>query len=209
MARNLIVFGSGGHAKVVIEAVRARDPSREIFVVDDNPDAAGRTVLGIPIAGTRDWLSSNQPDASVALGVGNNRTRLEVLEWLPSQGREVETVIHPSAMVGASVEVGVGAFFSAGSIAIAEAKIGRAAIVNTGASVDHDCVLGDAVHIGPGVRLCGNVRVGARSLIGVGSAVRPGITIAADVVVGAGSAVVSDLTEAGIYCGCPARPLDR
>lgn len=207
MARELVVFGCGGHAKVVIEAVLAHDPQRRIHIVDDDPEAVGRTVLGIPVSGGRHWLASNAAGGSVALGIGGNRARLEVLDWLLSQEREIETVIHPSAVVGASVEVGAGTFLSAGAIAIAEARIGRGAIINTGASVDHDCLIGDGAHIGPGVRLCGNVQVGARSLIGVGSAVRPGVTIGADVVVGAGSAVVGDLADGGTYCGCPARPL--
>ena len=207
MAGELVVFGCGGHAKVVIESVLASDPKRVVHVVDDDPETIERSVLGIPVSGRRDWLASNATGASVALGIGGNRARLDVLDWLVSQGREIETVIHPSAIVGATVGVGAGTFFSAGSIAIGDARIGRGAIINTGASVDHDCVIGDGVHIGPGVRLCGNVRVAERSLIGVGSAVRPGISIGADVIVGAGSAVVGDLADGGTYCGCPARPL--
>lgn len=207
MPGELVVFGSGGHAKVVIEAIRARDPQREIHIVDDRPDVIGRSVLGISVAGAREWLAKNVPGAPVALGIGDNRARLEVLDWLVSQRRSLETIVHPSAVVGATVEIGAGSFFSAGAIAIAEAKIGRGAIINTGASVDHDCVIGDGAHIGPGVRLCGNVKIGARTLIGVGSSVRPGIGIGADAVVGAGSAVVSDLADGGTYCGCPARAL--
>ena len=207
MASDLVVLGSGGHAKVIIEAVRARSPDRHIVLLDDNAEATDRTVLGIPVSGPRTWLASNLPGAPVALGIGDNRARLAVLEWLLSQGREVETVIHPSAIVGATVEIGPGAFLAAGSVAIADTRIGRAAIINTAASVDHDCDIGDAVHIGPGVRLCGNVRVGARSLVGVGAAVRPGVTIGADTIIGAGSAVVADLPGGGTYAGCPARPI--
>jgi sugar O-acyltransferase (sialic acid O-acetyltransferase NeuD family) len=207
MGGELVVFGCGGHAKVVIEAVLACDPERVIHIVDDDPDAIGHTVLGVSVSGGRDWLAANAPGASVALGIGGNRARMDVLDWLNSQGREIETVVHPSAIIGATVNVGAGSFLSAGSIAIADARIGRGAIVNTGASVDHDCVIGDGAHIGPGVRLCGNVTVGARTLLGVGSAVRPGINIGADVIVGAGSAVVSDLADGRTYCGCPARPL--
>jgi sugar O-acyltransferase (sialic acid O-acetyltransferase NeuD family) len=209
MAGELVVFGSGGHAKVVIEAVLARTPGRQIVLLDDNPAAAGRTLLGISVSGTRDWLASNLPGTPVALAVGDNRARAALLRWLVDQRREVETVIHPSAVVGATVEIGTGAFVAAGAILIADARVGDAVIINTGATIDHDCEIGEAAHIAPGVRLCGNVRVGAHSLIGVGTAVRPGITIGADVVVGAGSAVVTDLPDAGVYAGCPARPIAR
>nr|WP_277622695.1 NeuD/PglB/VioB family sugar acetyltransferase [Sphingomonas telluris] len=204
----MIIFGSGGHAKVVIEAVRARTPDRPIILIDDDPSAAGRVVLGIPVSGTRDWIASNISGSPVALGIGNNRGRSELLDWLASEGCEVEPVVHPSAIVGSTVSIGAGAFVAAGAVLIADSKIGEAAIVNTAASVDHDCQIGKAAHIAPGVRLCGNVSVGERSLIGVGTAVRPGMSIGADIVVGAGSAVVTDLIEAGTYAGCPARRID-
>jgi len=207
MSGDLIIMGSGGHAKVVLEAVLASSPDRRVTVLDDDPIAAERSLLGVKVSGTRDWLSENAPDAPVALGIGENAARLDLLDWLVAQGRAIETVIHPSAIVGATVEIGDGAFLAAGSIAIADATIGRGAILNTGCSVDHDCVIGDGVHIGPGVRLCGNVRVGPRTLIGVGSAIRPGVTIGSDVVVGAGSAVVADIPDGSVVGGCPARRL--
>ena len=209
MADHLIIFGSGGHAKVVMEAVLARTPDRGITVLDDDPGAAGNSLFGVLVSGGRDWLLSNQLEIPVALGVGNNRGRAALLDYLLAHGRIVETVVHPSAIVGASVQLGEGVFVAAGAIVIADARLGRASIVNTGASVDHDCDIGEATHIGPGARLCGNVCVGARSLIGVGSAVRPGILIGSDVVVGAGSAVVGDLTDGGTFAGCPARPVNK
>lgn len=209
MPRQLIVFGSGGHAKVVIEAVRARSPGRSIILIDDDPLAANRTVLGLAVSGTREWLSSNARGSAVALGVGDNRARAGLLDWLVAQGREIESVVHPSAIVGHTVEIAPGAFLAAGSIVLADSRIGPAAIVNTAASVDHDCLIGAAAHIAPGVRLCGNVHIGERSLVGVGTSVRPGVRISADVVVGAGSAVIGDLHDGGVYAGCPARPLIR
>jgi sugar O-acyltransferase (sialic acid O-acetyltransferase NeuD family) len=208
MSDELIIIGSGGHAKAVLEAIRVREPARRIVLLDDDPDSTNRYVLGVKVTGTRDWLAANAGDSAVALAIGDNAARLTLLDWLVAEGRRVETVVHPSAIVGATVEIGTGAFLAAGSITIADAKIGRGAILNTACSVDHDCIIGDGVHIGPGARLCGNVRVGARSLIGVGSAVRPGVTIGSDVVVGAGSAVVADIPDGAVYAGCPARPLE-
>lgn len=203
----LVVVGSGGHAKVIVEAVRARIPDREIILLDDGPEAQGRTVLGLNVSGNREQLSANFKGAPVALGIGNNHARAEIIAWLSANSHLLETVIHPTAIVGATVAIGQGAFLAAGSIAIADSRIGAGAIINTGASVDHDCEIGEAAHIAPGVRLCGNVRVGDRTLIGVGSSVRPGISIAADVILGAGSVVVRNINAAGTYAGNPARPL--
>jgi UDP-perosamine 4-acetyltransferase len=206
---DLVLIGSGGHAKVVLEAIRARNPDRKVIILDDDPAAAQRTVLGLEVSGTRDWLVANTWRGRVALGIGDNGARGELLHWLAERGFEAETVVHPSAIVGATADIGDGSFLGAGSIVLADATIGAGAIVNTGASVDHDCMVGAAAHLGPGVRLCGNVTVGAHSLVGVGTAVRPGVSIGANAVVGAGSAVVCDLAAGGTYAGCPARPINR
>lgn len=202
---DLVLIGCGGHAKVVLEAIWARTPKRRVIVLDDNPAAGTSRLLGVPVLGTRDWLLGANYSLKVVAAIGDNRARLSLIRWIAGQNFGMETVIHPSAVLGSTVEIGRAAFLSAGSIVIADSKIGRGAIINTGASIDHDCVIGEAAHIGPGVRLCGNVTIGPRSLLGVGVAVRPGISIGADVVVGAGSTVVSDLPDAGVYIGSPAR----
>jgi sugar O-acyltransferase (sialic acid O-acetyltransferase NeuD family) len=191
---------------VVIEAALAREPSREIVILDDSPDASGRSILGIAVTGGREVLQS-LGGSPVMPAIGDNRGRISLIDWLREQGYALATVVHPSALIGASVVLGAGVFVSAGAIVIAQARLGDGAIVNTGASVDHDCVVGQAAHIGPGVHLCGSVHVGPRTLVGVGSCARPGISICDDVVIGAGSVVVADINEAGTYAGNPARRL--
>lgn len=202
----LVVFGAGGHAKVLIEAALTRSPATEVIVIDDAEDARERSVLGIRVLSGRGELARLER-APVALGIGDNRARAELLSWLRRNGHPIAAVIHPRALVAPSVRVGDGVFVSAGAIVIAEASIGDAAIINTGASVDHDCVVGEAAHIAPGAHLCGNVRIGARTLVGVGSSIRPGVSVCDDVVLGAGSVVVRDIVEPGTFVGNPVKRL--
>lgn len=202
----LVVFGSGGHAKVVIEAVLARSSERAIIILDDIRENGGRSIFGISVAGDRSHLDSIR-GTRVVPAIGDNHARAHLLAWLRDQGHALETVVHPSAIVGDSVQLGGGGFISAGAIVIAEARVGAGVIINTGASVDHDCLIGEAAHVGPGVHLCGNVRIGDRTLVGVGCSIRPGVSVCDDVVLGAGSVVVGDIVEAGTFAGNPARRL--
>lgn len=206
MADRLIVFGSGGHAKVIVEAALARTPEREIILVDDADPLTRRPILGIGVHGGRRELASFC-GSPIIPAIGDNEARHRLLIWLLEQGHSLETVIHPAAVVATSAKIGAGTFVSAGAIIIAEAQVGAGAIVNTGASVDHDCTVGRAAHIGPGAHLCGRVRIGNRVLVGVGSSIRPNISVCDDVIIGAGSAVVGDIDEAGTYAGNPARRL--
>ena len=206
MPDSIVIFGSGGHAKVIVDAILARTPQRNIIILDDADACTGRSIFGIPVSGGRAVLGE-LGGTPVAPAVGNNPSRASLIEWLKEAGHPLETVIHPDAILSGSAVVDPGAFVAAGAIIIAEARICSGAIVNTGASVDHDCMIGEAAHVGPGSHLCGNVRIGARTLVGVGSSIRPGISIADDVVVGAGSVVVRDIAEAGTFAGNPARRL--
>jgi sugar O-acyltransferase (sialic acid O-acetyltransferase NeuD family) len=206
MAERLVVFGSGGHAKVVLDAVLAQTPGREVIVLDDQPDAAGKSILKLEVSGSRDLLTE-LGEAPIVPAIGNNLARSELMSWLQQNGHRLEAVIHPATTVAASADIQPGAFLAAGAIVNAEASIGAGAIVNTGATVDHDCIIGESAHIAPVANLCGGVRIGARTLVGVGASISPGVTVCEDAIIGAGAVVVRDITEKGTYVGNPAHRL--
>ena len=207
MDERLILFGAGGHAKVVLEAFLARCPNGEIAVLDDDPARAGASLLGHPVRGPREWLAGNWPGIAVMPAIGDNRRRDELIRDLKRLKRPLRTIIHPAAIVSPSARIGDACFLAAGAIVNAAAGLDDGAILNTGASIDHDCRIGRAAHVAPGARLCGTVRVGARALVGTGAAVIPGRSIGEDAVVGAGSAVVCDIPGGETWAGCPAKPL--
>lgn len=201
-----ILFGAGGHAKVVLEALRASAGGLAVVVLDDAALPADFRLLDLPVAGGRGWLTSERTRGAVVIpAIGSNRPRAAVMTWVRSLGATLGTVRHPSSIVSPSAVVGAGSFLAPGAIVNAQSRLGEGVIVNTGASIDHDCELGDAVHVGPGARLCGGVRIGTGSLVGVGALVIPGITIGEGVTVGAGGVVVRDVANGQTVVGNPAR----
>jgi len=145
----LIVFGAGGHAKVVLEAVTASFPDCAIAILDDAPGASGSQLLGIPVSGGRDWLGDHWPGAPVFPAIGNNAARAELIDWLGRSGRQVAAVVHPRALLSPSASLGPGGFLAPGAIVNAETVLGPGVIVNTGATIDHDCHIGIAAHVAP------------------------------------------------------------
>ena len=109
------------------------------------------------------------------IAIGDNAKRRQVA--LDHEGMRppawYEILIHPSAVVAPSVEVGTGTVIMAGAVIQAGTRIGKHCIINTGATVDHDCVIGDYAHIAPGAHLCGHVEVGEGALVGVGVGIAP------------------------------------
>jgi sugar O-acyltransferase (sialic acid O-acetyltransferase NeuD family) len=209
---SIFIFGSGGHAKVVIDIVERQGLYRVAALFDDDPALKGTTVFGVKVAGGREeLLELRQRDAvcSGIVAIGSNRVRSGIAGWLAENGFSLVAALHPSAQLSRGVQVGSGSVVMAGVAINADAIIGENVIVNTGATIDHDCRVGDGVHIAPGVTLCGTVQVGAGTFVGAGTTVIPNTVIGRDVVVGAGSTVVRDVPDGVQVLGTPAREVKR
>jgi sugar O-acyltransferase (sialic acid O-acetyltransferase NeuD family) len=206
----LIVFGAGGHAKVVIDIIERQGNYDIAGLLDDDIKRRGKVFFGYPVLGTRAELpaliSAQLRHAIVA--IGDNVGRAAVAAHLGQIGWRMASAVHPGAGIGRGVEIGAGSVVMAGCAVNADAHLGAQVIVNTGATVDHDCRIEDAVHIAPGCHLCGGVSVGEGSFVGAGSTVTPGVRIGCWAIVGAGSTVIRDVADDARVSGSPARPLD-
>lgn len=206
MKKDLLVIGGGGHAKVVIDIALRTGVWRIAGVLDDATGASGGAVLGCAVLGGTDRISDYaRTGTAFVVAIGSNAIRERLQTTATAAGLVAATLVHPSAVLAESVQVGNGAVVMAGAVINSDATIGKGVIVNTGAVVDHDCQLGDYCHLAPGATLCGSVSVGPRTLVGVGASVIPGIAIGSDCVVGAGAAVISHVTSCTRVVGVPAR----
>lgn len=185
----MYLYGASGHAKVIIDILKASGESIDGLIDDD---LSLSNLLGIPVLHGETSLSP------VIVSIGDNAARQRVVGKLTGMFGKA---IHPSAIISSMVEIGEGTVVMQGAIIQSGTQVGKHCIVNTGASVDHECMLGDYVHISPHATLCGNVRVGEGSWIGAGATVIPGVNIGSWSVVGAGAVVTRDLPDNVIVVG--------
>ena len=206
----LIVFGAGGHAKVVVDIIEQQGEYEIAGLVDDDPKHRGQQFFGYPVLGTRADLpaliSAHLRHAIVT--IGDNPARAAVAAHLNQLGWHFASAVHPRASIGRGAQIEPGSVVMAGCVVNADAFLGEHVIINTGATVDHDCRIGDGVHVAPGCHLCGGVSVGSGTLLGAGTTVTPGVKIGGRAVVGAGSTVIRDIADGARVSGSPARPLD-
>lgn len=203
MKEKLLIIGASGHGKVVADIALKMNKWKSIAFLDD--DETVKSTMGIEVVGKLIDAFIHIQDCDIFVGVGNNTTREHIQEKLRVEGASIPKLIHPSAIIGERVELGVGTVVMAGVVINSCTEIGNGCIVNTGATVDHDNLIGDYVHISPGAHLAGTVKVGSGSWLGIGSVVSNNVSIGGGCNVGAGAVVIKDITETGTYIGVPAR----
>jgi sugar O-acyltransferase (sialic acid O-acetyltransferase NeuD family) len=203
--RSVWVFGSGGHAKTVIDTLRAMGEWDITGLLDDDRKRWGMEIAGISVRGGISEESITRfgiERAVIAIGSNAARARTanqftHLISWVGA--------VHPSAYLASGVHLGAGVVVFAGTVVQPDTMIGDHAILNTMCGVSHDSVIGDFAHVGPGAHLAGNAKIGEGAFLGVGSCVLPGRTVGAWATIGAGGVVVTDIPERAIAKGVPAR----
>jgi sugar O-acyltransferase (sialic acid O-acetyltransferase NeuD family) len=204
----IVIWGAGGHARVVADILRCQG-GFEIagFLDDSHAERRGQPFCDSVILGGQEQFATlrDRGITAMILAFGDNAARLKLAEIVAAHGFSLATAIHPRATVARGVTVGAGTAIAAGAIVNPAARIGANAIVNTAAGVDHECVIEDGVHISPGARLGGAVTVGRGAWIGMGASVLPKVKIGANAIVGAGAVVLEDVPANVVAYGVPAR----
>lgn len=199
---DIVIVGSGDHARVVHELVEASGRTVAGYVIT-NPAAS--TSVG-PILGTLEshaqWATES---IEFTIAIGDNKERAVAFERCVHLGIRPARLLHPTAIALAGASVEAGAQVCAGAIIGVGARISANAIVNTGATVDHDSTVGMHATVAPGAHLAGRVTVEEGAYIGIGGIVRQGLTIGRWALVAAGAVVIDDVSPQTRVRGVPAR----
>ncbi|WP_028550886.1 acetyltransferase [Paenibacillus sp. UNC451MF] len=204
----LAVIGEGGHSKVIMDLIRFQNDKVKA-VLDDKYTELVCHDDGIyrgPVASVPHLLRQIE-HLKFIVAIGNNKVRKSIVTKLGFTKESYVSLIHPSAVVSPSAQIGQGAVIMAHCTINADAIIGNHTIINTGAIVEHDSRIEDYAHVAPHATLTGAVCVREGTMIGAAAAVIPGKTIGEWAVIGAGSTVISDIPSFSTAVGSPAKVL--
>ena len=207
----IVVVGSSGHAKVVLDILRC-EGKYAIAGLIDSFRPAGEQILGYPVLGREEdlprWIAAKDL-RGIVVAIGDNFVRANVAGRIReiAPGLPFVSAVHPKACVAGDVSLGAGTVIMAGGAINPGARVGRCCIINTNASLDHDSTLDDFASLAPAVAVGGNCQIGAYAAIGIGASLRHGIEVGEHAVIGAGSVVVRPIPPFAVAYGVPAKPI--
>lgn len=207
----IVIFGAGGHAKVVIDIIEKSGEYQIVGLIDQRK-TAGTLLYGYEILGDHSVLAQLKGSLFGGIvAVGDNWTRSRMVSSIYSVDEKFTfvTAIHPSAEIAKGTMIGEGTVVMAGVVVGSDTRIGKHCILNTWASVDHDCSMGDYSSLAPRATTGGNVRVGSFSAISLGANVVHSINIGEHTVIGAGATVLSAIDPYVVAYGVPAKVIKK
>ncbi len=209
MRDRLAIFGNGGYAECVAEAVEAAG----VFEIAGMVSSLGSSVpaAGRPIIPELDFLGDSARPMLGVVAVGDSFTRQQVVETITRKlpGFRFASIVHPRAVVSPSAKLGEGTVVLANAVVGAHVSIGRHSLLFSATVVEHGSTFGEFVSTAPSVAIGGDAGVGDRTFIGIGATICHGVNIGRDVVIGAGAVVITSSGDNVVLAGIPAREIRR
>lgn len=163
---NLILIGAGGYGRTIADLASQTKKFLKIYYLDDNKsddDVVGKT------SDFKDFISEEN---IFYPAIGNNFIRLEWLKKLEDSNANILTLVHPTAYVSPTVNIGLGSIILPHAVVNTDTVIGKACIINCAAVIDHGCVIEDGVHICLGAIVKGENRIASQKKIEAGEIIQ-------------------------------------
>ncbi len=206
--KNIVLFGGGLHANVCIDIFEKEAKYKVVGIIDSIAEI-GSILYGYPVIGRQEEIIELTIKYTIDAGfitIGDNYARCFVRDFIVSLIPEFEFInaIHPSALIGKNVKLGVGIALMAGVIINPDSVIEDFCILNTGAQLEHNSHMGEFSHLSAGSITGGKVRIGKFSAITLGVTIIDRVNIGKNTVVGSGSVVLKDMPDNVLVYGNPA-----
>ena len=205
---DVAIVGAGGFGREALQycldAQAVGWPHRVVGFVDDRIDALSGFDVTVPILGGFADLERMGVRAFI-IALGDPMLRRQVAESVNGVGGVLVSLIHPTAYVAPTAQIGPGGVLCPFTLIAAHSKVGANVAVNVFASVGHDTLVGDHCVLSPYSAVTGAVTLGDESFLGTHSTIVPGTVIGRCSKVSAGSVVTRDAAAGSLLVGNPAK----
>ncbi len=217
MSKKVIILGTGGNCADILEMLDAinEENNKTLYecagFLDDDEKKRGEKFHGSDVlGGLAD--ASDFAGCFFVNGIGSVNNFWKKPSIIAKTGIARErflTLIHPTASVSKSAQIGGGTVVFQNVTITSNVKIGEQVVILPNSIVSHDCIIGDYTCIAGGVCISGGVEIGACCYLGTNAAIRGDLKIGDGSLIGMGSVVLENVAENTVVAGNPARFLRK
>jgi acetyltransferase-like isoleucine patch superfamily enzyme len=164
--RNLVFLGASTafyEVSEIINAINRKSKTYKIIaILDDNVETHGTTLGGVNVEGSLS-ISSKYKDAYFVFGIGSLKTRLirqEILNRTNIEESRFVSIIHPTAVIDPSANIGNGCIIHPGVCIGNDAKIESFSIIAVNTAIGPYAHIGKFAMITSLVAILSNTKIG-------------------------------------------------
>ena len=210
--KKIVIFGSGGHAFVVLSEIIKAKKFKIIGVVDDYFDKKKINLFkyyGVKYLGNLNKFSKSKSKKNIFgfVAVGDNKKREEIVKKVSKIIKNIRwaTIISKDAIISTNVKIGEGTIIVSGSVVNFGTIIKKHCLINTNSSIDHENYFESFSSSGPSVTTGGNVKVFKGSHLGISSTIKQGIIIGKNTIIGGQTFINKNCDSNSMYFGIPGK----
>ena len=166
--KRMLIYGSKSFGTTIRHLAAHCGYEFHGFIDDVDPQADG--VVG-DFEKVRGAFSPDEFVIAVAIGYRHLEQRSALLEAVREASYETPALVHPTAFVDPTAEVGEGSFIMSNCTVDINVALGRGVVLWPGVVVSHDSAISDNVFLSPNATVCGCAAVGRETFIGAAATI--------------------------------------
>lgn len=204
----IYIVGAGTYGEVMHELAELLG-YKIMGYYDESEEKLGKEIMRVKVLGKFSELNQNEINKrQFIVAIGNNSIRQKLMTKINKLGGRTPSLIHPTAVISPSAEIGKGVYIHANTHIWTKVKISDYCIISSNVVIAHHTKLGNACLVSTLAGIGASVNLEERCFVGMGSTIVTGVTkIGSDTTIGAGAVVLESLDSNCVYAGVPAKKL--
>lgn len=208
MDKGVYIIGAGTYGEAMCELADILDYS-VIGFYDEDEKKLGLSIMDYPVLGKFSELNDKEISKNnYIVAIGNNVARFKIMTKINNSGGYTPTLIHPTATISPSAEIGNGVYIQAHAYIWTKVKINDFCIISPNVVVAHHSIIGKACLISTLAGVGASINIEDKVFVGMGCTIVTGMHIVGEnSVIGAGAVVLKDVDKNSVYAGVPAKKI--
>ena len=208
MNKDIYIVGAGTYGEVMCELAEILEYDIKGFYDEDN-SKFGLSIMGYSVLGKFSDLTNEQIlGNSYIVAIGNNAVRSKIMTNINYVGGKTPTLIHPTAVISPSAEIGKGVYIQANACIWTKVKIDNFCIISPNVVVAHHSNIGKACLISTLSAVGASINIEDKVFLGMGCTLVTGMhRVGENSIIGAGAVVLKDVDKNSVCVGVPAKKI--
>ncbi len=209
MTQKLLIIGAGSVGKFIAYNINQfTQPFEIIGFLDDDASKHDTIIADVPVLGVVDKLQEfSGKDIAIVWGIAFPSIKKKMFDKYQNLSFHFPNFISKNAWISEAVTFGKGCIIYPGTTINYETTIEDFVVINMNCSLGHNCSIQSFSSLAPAVSLAGNTSIGCSVEMGIGSSTVQGVIINDNATVGGQAMVVSNISNADIVVGIPAKSI--